>query len=167
MGGTVTGEHKEKGKFLNAQSPSHPPWNQRLQLTFCPHKPSLCDTPGMLKPFSFFFFFTKLGNYRSGHGAQSRDRDPGRYDVTAPVSETALCIVLLKPDLPTNSSLTSLQHPVFGAYNAGRLVYCVASMIPNIPMWCASFLLFSEEYLRLNLSCVSTTCVQFCTKYKT
>lgn len=45
--------------------------------------PAPCDTPGMLKG---FFFFTNLGNYRSGHGAKNRARDPGRCTVTASVA---------------------------------------------------------------------------------
>lgn len=93
--------------------------------------PAPFDTPGMLK---FFFFITNLGNYHSGHGAKNRDRDPGRYAVTARVAEAVLCFVLLKPELPTNSSLTSLQQPIFGDYNACQLVYCVPSGLPNIPM---------------------------------
>lgn len=88
----------------------------------------------LLECWSFFFFFTNLSNYRSGHGAQNRDRDPGRCTVTARVAEAALCFVLPKPNLPTNSSLTSLQQPIFGGCNACRLVYCVASGIPNIPI---------------------------------
>ncbi|CAB1446225.1 unnamed protein product [Pleuronectes platessa] len=84
----------------------------------------------------FFSFFTNFGNYRSGHGAQNRHRDPGRGTVTARVAEAALCFVLLKPDLPTNSSLTSPQQPIFGDYNGCRLVYCVAAGIPSIPMEC-------------------------------
>lgn len=44
--------------------------------------------------------------------------------------------MLPKPDLPTNSSLTSLRQPISSGYNACQLVYCVASGIPNIPMEC-------------------------------
>lgn len=90
----------------------------------------------MLKLF-FFSFFANLGNYRSGHGAQNRDRDPGRCTVTARVAEAALRFVQPKPNLPTNSSLTSLQQHIFGGYNACQLVYCVASGTPDIPMECA------------------------------
>lgn len=86
------------------------------------------------------FFFTNLGNYHSGHGAQNKDRDPGRYAVTAHVADASLCFVLPKPDLPTNSSLTSLKHTIFGGYNACPLVYCIALGIPSIPMECVGML---------------------------
>lgn len=110
---------------------SHPPWNHRIQLTFCPHKSSLCDTPGMLK----LFFFTNLSNYHSSHGAQNRDRDPGRCAVTAHVADAALCFVLPK-NLPSNSSLTSLKQTIFGGYIACPLVNCILLGIHNIPMEC-------------------------------
>lgn len=95
--------------------------------------------------FAFFFpFFTNLGNYRSGHGAQNRDRDPGRCTVTASAAEAVLCFVLPKPNLPTNSSPTSARRPIFGGYNACQLVHCVASGTADIPMcwnvgWYASY----------------------------
>lgn len=87
-----------------------------------------------------FFFFANLGNYHSGHGAQNRDRDPGRCTVTARVADAPLCFVLPKPDLPTNSSLTSLKHTIFDGYNACPLVYCVTPGIPSIPMHCVGML---------------------------
>lgn len=60
--------------------------------------------------------------------------------MTARVAEAALCFVLPKPNLPTNSSLTSPQQHIFGGYNAGLLVHCVASGIPNITIDCAGML---------------------------
>lgn len=122
-GRTVTGEHKKRGKFLNALILSHPPWNRGIQLTFCPHQ-----TQPLWHSWNAEAFFTNLGNYHSGHGAQNRDRDPGWCTVTAHVAEAVFRFVQLKLDLPTNSSLTSLRQPIFGCDNGGWLVYCVKIM---------------------------------------
>lgn len=130
MGGMVTGEHKDSGKIPICFNPFTSKLESQNPTPICPHKPSPCGTPGMLK----FFFFTNLGNYHSGHGAQNRDRDPGRCAVTARVADAPLCFVLLKPDLPTNSSLTSFKHAIFGGNNACPLVYCIAPGIPTF-LW--------------------------------